>query len=106
MFFELRRYQINDGHREQFVQLMEEEIIPFQTQQGMVILGSFVAEEDDNTYVWIRRFENESERERLYDAVYNSDHWRDEIAPKVGSMMDRETIQVTRLEATSRSPIQ
>ena len=106
MFFELRRYQINEGKRDEFVRLMEDQIIPFQTQQGMSILGSFVAEEDDTTYVWIRRFDSEEERERLYEEVYNSDHWKNEIAPQVASMMDRETIQVTRLEATSRSIIQ
>ena len=106
MLFELRQYTIEPGQRERFVQLMEEKIIPFQTSKGMVILGSFVAEEDDQTYVWIRRFRSEEEREQLYDAVYNSDYWRDEIAPSVGAMMNRETINVTRLNATSRSPIQ
>lgn len=106
MFFELRRYQINEGKRDDFVRLMEEQIIPFQTQQGMSIVGSFVAEEDDTTYVWIRRFDSEDDRERLYDAVYNSEHWQNEIAPQVSSMMDRDTIQVTRLEATPRSIIQ
>lgn len=106
MLFELRQYTIAPGQRERFVQLMEEKIIPFQTSKGMVILGSFVAEEDDQTYVWIRRFRSEEEREQLYDAVYNSDYWRDEIAPSVGEMMNRETINVTRLNATPRSPIQ
>ena len=106
MLFELRQYTINEGHRAEFVQLMEEEIIPFQTQQGMTILGSFVSEEDDETYVWIRRFHSESERERLYEAVYASDHWKNEIAPKVAEMMNRELISVKRLEATPRSPIQ
>lgn len=106
MLFELRQYTIEPGQRERFVQLMEEKIIPFQTSKGMVILGSFVAEEDDQTYVWIRRFRSDEEREQLYDAVYNSDYWRDEIAPSVGEMMNRETINVTRLNATPRSPIQ
>lgn len=106
MLFELRQYTIEPGQRERFVQLMEEKIIPFQTSKGMVILGSFVAEEDDQTYVWIRRFRSEEEREQLYDAVYNSDYWRDEIAPSVGEMMNRESIKVTRLNATPRSPIQ
>ncbi|MCY3557376.1 MAG: NIPSNAP family protein [Chloroflexi bacterium] len=106
MLFELRQYTINEGRREEFVNLMEEKIIPFQTAQGMTILGSFVSEEDEQTYVWIRRFHSEDERERLYDAVYNSDYWRDEIAPSVGDMMSRESISVKRLEATPRSPIQ
>ena len=106
MLFELRQYTINPGMREQFVQVMEEKVIPFQVSQGMVILGSFVAEEDDQTYVWIRRFRSEEEREQLYDAVYNSDYWRDEITPALGPMMNREGITVTRLSATPRSPIQ
>ena len=73
---------------------------------GMVILGSFVGEEDDSVYVWIRRFENEPERKRLYDAVYQSDYWKNEISPKVGTLIDREQIKVTRIVATPRSAIQ
>ena len=83
MFFELRQYHIRPGQRENWVKCMEEEIIPFQVKMGMVILGSFVGEEDQSVYVWIRRFENEPERKRLYDAVYQSDYWKNEISPRV-----------------------
>ena len=79
---------------------MEEEIIPFQVKMGMVILGSFVGEEDESVYVWLRRFESEAERKRLYDLVYQSDYWKNEIAPKVPTLIDREQIKVTRLVAT------
>ena len=106
MLFELRQYTINEGRREEFVNLMEEKIIPFQIAQGMTILGSFISEEDESTYIWIRRFHSEAERERLYEAVYGSDYWKNEIAPSVGEMMNRELISVKRLEATPRSPIQ
>src|SRR5207249_7631502 len=67
MFFELRQYHIHPGQRDKWVKCMEEEIIPFQVKMGMVILGSFVGEEDESVYVWIRRFESEAERKRLYD---------------------------------------
>ena len=73
---------------------------------GMVVLGSFVGEEDASVYVWIRRFESEAERKRLYDAVYQSDYWKNEIAPKVPTLIDREQIKVTRIVATPRSVIQ
>ena len=105
MFYELRQYQTRPGQRENWVQLMEEEIIPFQVSKGMVILGSFVGEQDDSLYVWIRRFESEQERERLYEAVYQSDHWKNAIAPRVEEMLDRSKIVVTRLEATPKSVI-
>jgi len=106
MFFELREYRTLPGQRENWVRFMEEEIIPFQVSKGMVILGSFVGEEEDDLYVWIRRFESEEEREKLYAAVYESDNWINEIGPKIPEMMDRSKIVVRRLEASSRSVIQ
>ena len=106
MFFELRQYRTLSGQREKWVKFMEEEIIPFQVAKGMVILGSFIGQEEDDLYVWIRRFESEAERERLYKAVYESDHWKNVIAPKIPDMLDRSAIKVTRIEATPKSVIQ
>ena len=102
-FFELRQYRTLPGQRENWVRFMEQEIIPFQVSKGMVICGSFVGQEEDDLYVWIRRFENEEERERLYEAVYQSDHWKNNIAPKVPTMMDRSRMVITRIEATPLS---
>ena len=106
MLFELRQYRMRPGEEANWVNYMEEVIIPFQISKGMVILGSFVGEEEKDLYVWIRRFESEEQRERLYEAVYESDTWKNDIAPKIPDMMDRSQIKVTRLEATPRSVIQ
>jgi hypothetical protein len=105
MFFEFREYRIRDGKRQDWVDFMENEIIPFQTSKGMVVVGSFVGEEESDLYFWIRRFESEEQRIRLYEAVYESDHWKNVISPRVGEMMDRERIVVTRLEPTPRSVV-
>ena len=105
MFFELRQYRTKPGQRENWVKFMEEKIIPFQVSQGMVVVGSFVCQEEDDLYIWIRRFESEEERERLYKAVYDSDYWKQEIAPQVPEMLDRSSIVVTRIEATPKSVI-
>ena len=85
---------------------MENKIIPFQISKGMVVIGSFIGQEEEDLYVWIRRFENEQERKALYASVYESDYWKNDIAPLVGDMLDRERIQVTRLAATPKSVIQ
>jgi hypothetical protein len=105
VFFELRQYRTKDGQRDRWVEFMEEEIIPFQISKGMVVLGSFVGQDEEDLYVWIRRFESEEQRERLYRAVYESEYWVNEIAPQVDEMLHRDKIQVTRLEATPRSVI-
>jgi hypothetical protein len=102
-FFELRQYRTKLGQRENWVKYMEETILPFQISKGMVVIGSFIGEEEDDLYVWIRRFESEAQRERLYAAVYEDDRWKNELSPRVGELIDREQIVVTRLEPTSRS---
>ncbi len=106
MLFELREYRTKPGQRENWVKFMEEKIIPFQISKGMVVLGSFVGEEEDDLYIWIRRFKDEEERKQLYDAVYQSDYWKNEISPYVPEMMDREKIKVIRLIPTPKSVIQ
>ena len=105
MFFELREYHAKPGQRAAMAKLMDEEIIPFQISKGMVVIGSFVAEQDDETYFWIRRFESEEERERLYKAVYESDRWKNEFAPRMGELNDRSQIKVTRIVGTPKSVI-
>jgi quinol monooxygenase YgiN len=106
MLFELRQYRLHPGQRERFVELMETEIIPFQVAKGMVILGSFTAADDPDLYVWLRRFADEEELERLYRDVYQSEHWKTVIAPQIPALLVREEMQVTRLVPTPRSPIQ
>lgn len=105
MFFELRQYGAKPGKRDDLVKLMEEIVIPFQTSKGMTIVGSFVSLEDETSYVWIRRFDSDDEKTRLYKDVYESDHWKQVIAPQVGETLDRETIKVTRVTPTPVSGI-
>ena len=102
-FYELRHYRVLPGKMDEWVRCMEETIIPFQVARGMVIAGSFRGENDDRTYIWMRRFESEEEREQLYAAVYESDEWKNDISPRVEQLIDRSTIEVTRLVATPKS---
>ncbi len=104
-FHELRQYKVLPGRMDEWVRIMEQEIIPFQVAQGMVITGSFRGETDDSVYVWMRRFESEAEREALYKAVYESDHWKNTIAPRVPEYLDRSGIVVQRIVATPHSPL-
>ena len=46
-FFEVRLYQVNPGKIEEWIEFMDETIIPFQVSKGMVINGSFVMDSTD-----------------------------------------------------------
>ena len=119
-FFELRIYQISPGKMNEWVSYMENTIMPFQIEKGMVIHGSFVmdssdqfalengervmnSEEKGNTYVWIRRFESQEEKIKLYNDVYESKEWLENIAPTVAKLVDRNSILVQNLSSTPLS---
>ncbi|NLT73903.1 MAG: NIPSNAP family containing protein [Chloroflexi bacterium] len=104
-FFELREYRMRPGQRENWIKYMDEVIIPFLVSKGMVVVGSFAGETEEDLWVWIRRFEDEEERERLYAAVFESEEWKTRVAPPIGAMVDGERMVVRRLVASPRSII-
>lgn len=103
---ELRQYRVLPGRRDEWVKLMDEVVVPFQIAKGMVIIGTFIADEDPDLYVWIRRFENEDERQQLYAAVYESEELKSDIAPRTAALLGDERMTVTRLLPTPKSPPQ
>jgi hypothetical protein len=105
-FYELRQYKVLPGKMDEWVKIMEEEIIPFQVSKGMVITGSYRGDTDASCYVWMRRFESEAERETLYKAVYESDYWKTKIAPRVPECLDLSANVVTRIVPTAKSKAQ
>lgn len=106
MFYEIRRYQSQPGRRDEWIRYMEDVVIPFQASKGIDVLASFTDEQDDDGYVWIRRFDDEAQREAQYAAVYDSDRWRNEIGPVVHELLIPEETLVTRAIPTPASPLQ
>jgi len=105
-FYELRQYKVLPDKLEGWVKIMEEEIIPFQVSKGMVITGSYRGETDPSVYIWTRRFDSEEQRVAQYAAVYESEYWKTQIAPRVPEYLDRSAIVVTRIVPTSKSVAQ
>ncbi len=105
-FYELRQYKVRPDKQEEFLKVMEEEIIPLQVAKGMVVTGSWRGETDESVYVWMRRFESEEQRVQLYKDVYESEAWTVEIAPKIPDLLDRTGMVVQRVVPTVRSVAQ
>jgi len=105
MIFELRQYRIKKGMCHEWVKLMDDVIIPFQRHMGMVIIGSFTVPEDEDLYIWIRRFDSESQRQIQYDKVYGSHYWKNEIRNAMGDMLIKKDVNVRFMEATPGSDL-
>ena len=85
MLFELRQDRTRPGQRESGA-LVDEVIAPFQRSKGMTILGTYIGEQEDDLFVWVRQFESEEDRVRLYKEVYESNEWKERIAPSIPEM--------------------
>jgi hypothetical protein len=105
MFLEIRRYEAQPGQRDTWVTYFEEKVAPYQSSKGMKILGSFIDEESDTGFVWIRQFDDETQREALYAATYEADEWINVIQPPIASMLDRTKMVITRAAPTDTSPL-
>lgn len=105
MFFELRQYKTTPGNRDRWVKTMEEKIIPFHASKGVVVCGSFTGKDDDDTYIWLRRFDSQEQKESFAKTIAESDYWKNEVLPDIREMLDREAMKVTALEATALSVI-
>ena len=85
--YEVRVYRINPGMMEEFVRFMGETLVPYEERMGMQILGHFVAEEE-NTYIWIRTFQDMATQTRVSDEMHATEEWKQEIVPHVGQYID------------------
>lgn len=104
--FEFRQYKVRDERMQDWLDLMQGEVIPFAVECGTVFCGSFVDAHDPTAYHWIRRFESEEDRKVVYAAFYESERWINDLSPLVGELLIREEAVIRQLVPTSLSPMQ
>ncbi|MEU1710804.1 NIPSNAP family containing protein [Streptomyces sp. NPDC005706] len=80
-------------------------VIPFQASLGMDVIASFVDAQDEDGYLWIRRFEDEAHSDAPYAAVYQHDRRKNEIGPVVHGLLIPEKTVVARVVPTPASPL-
>ncbi|HWT00308.1 MAG TPA: NIPSNAP family protein [Pyrinomonadaceae bacterium] len=79
MIVEVRGYRIRPGRRAEFIRLFETRAVPALRSHGMKILGPLIDLENPNKFVWLRSFPSLEERERMRDAFYESELWKNEL---------------------------
>jgi NIPSNAP len=79
MIVEVRSYRIKPGRREEFIDFFEKRSIPALRSHGMKVLGPLLDLENPNKFVWLRIFPSLEERDRMKDAFYGGDLWKNEL---------------------------
>lgn len=96
---ELREYRIKTGKTQEWLTWMRDELLPYQRSKGMKILATYITQGADGAdyFVWLREFDDEASRQRLYEETYN-DWWNSEIRPKVFELVEQDAISVKLLK--------
>ncbi len=81
MIVEVRSYRIKPGHREEFIKLFETRAIPALRSHGMMVLGPLIDLENPNKLVWLRSFPSLEELDRMKNAFYEGELWKNELEP-------------------------
>ena len=102
-FYEIRRERLKPGAHDEFVRLMDEEVIPLHKSVGMDVVGSFVDPTQMDVFIWMRRFRSDAERATQVAAVHATDLWRASLSSRVRDLVLLEQSSVERLIPTAAS---
>ena len=88
MIVEVRSYRIKPGKRAEFIKFFETRSVPAQREHGMKISGPFLDVENPNKFVFLRSFPSLEERDRMKDAFYEGELWKNELEAIAMPMID------------------
>jgi NIPSNAP protein len=88
MIVEVRAYRIKPGRRDEFIELFETKAVPALRSHGMKIIGPLLDVENPNKFVFLRSFPSLEERERMRDAFYGGELWKNELEGIAMPMID------------------
>lgn len=103
MLLEVRSYTVKDDKREAFVDWFDNKALPVMQRCGIDVLGQFTSTEDENTFVWLRSFVDEADKEAKYAAFYGSDEWKNGLEAEAKELV--ESIEVKVVSPTAKSAI-
>ncbi len=103
MIIEVRTYTIKPGKRDEFVEFFHDKLMAEYAKYPIKILGAFTSVDDENTFVWLRAFDDAATRDKALEEYYGSDRWNDTLKPQAQTMV--ESVDVKVVEPTSYSAI-
>ena len=76
------------GTTKEFLEFFETRAVPAQRAHGMTILGPLVDLENPNKFVFLRGFPSLDERDRMKEAFYEGELWKNELESVAMPMLD------------------
>ena len=88
MIVEVRSYRIKPGKRDEFIELFETRAVPAQRTYGINVIGPLLDVENPNKFVFLRSFPSLEERDRMKEAFYGGELWKNELEGLAMPLLD------------------
>ena len=88
MIVEVRSYRIKPGKRDEFIKMFETRAVAAQREYGIKIVGPLLDVENPNKFVFLRSFPSLEDRDRMKDAFYGGDLWKNELEAFAMPLLD------------------
>ncbi len=96
MIYQLRTYTVNRGMMDDWVDLFNDKLVPYQQQYGINIDGIWVNEAKD-LFIWIRSFNDAEDVTAKEAAFYASPEWQ--------GIMDHARSHLARIEVETMTSV-
>ncbi len=88
MIVEVRSYRVKPGRRDEFIRFFETRAVPALRAYGMKVAGPLLDVENPNKFVWLRAFPSLEDRDRMKEAFYEGELWKNELEAIAMPMLD------------------
>lgn len=79
MLLENRKYSIEPGRRDEFLEFFDSKVLPAMEAKGMRVIGQFTSTEYGEVFWYPRSFDDDEDRERSTKDFYESTRWIEEL---------------------------
>lgn len=102
--YELRRYTLRPGRRDELIELFDREFVESQEELGGLILGQFRVLDDPDTFVWLRGFADMPARLRALTEFYGGPVWKANSHAANATMVDSDDVLLLRSARAGSGP--
>jgi hypothetical protein len=95
MIVEVRTYRIKPGRRDEFIRFFESRSVPALHRHGMRVIGPLIDLENGDTFLFLRGFPSLEERERMKNAFYEGEEWKQELEGIAMPMIESYSVVLT-----------
>src|SRR5688572_7226020 len=93
---ELRRYRLQPGRFDDFIDLFETRFVEPQEAVGARVIGTFAVEGASDTVVWLRGFKHLDGRKHALEAFYTSPIWQMHRDTANAAIIDNDDVHLLR----------